>query len=185
MSHPCQRPCERQYQRPHGHSLVEACVAVALMGVVIALAVPSFVKALERRHLEGVAAQLHNDLALIRSMAVSRNETLRFAFAGASCYVIHNGKAGICTCSSNVSASCTGNPEILRIVKLASDIPVRLESNVNSFAVDPLRGTVSPTGTFKVVARGGSSIYKIINIMGRVRSCSPTPAVPGYRVCTS
>jgi type IV fimbrial biogenesis protein FimT len=132
-----------------------------------------------------VAAQLHNDLALIRSLAVSRNETLRFAFAGPSCYVIHNGDAGSCTCTSGVSARCEGNPEILRIVKLAPDIPVRLESNVNSFAVDPLRGTVSPTGTFKVVARGGSSIRKIINIMGRVRSCSPAPVVPGYLVCTS
>jgi type IV fimbrial biogenesis protein FimT len=40
-----------------------------------------------------------------------------------------------------------------------------------------------PTGTLRVVGAGGREVHHIINVMGRVRSCSPSPALPGYRTC--
>ena len=40
-----------------------------------------------------------------------------------------------------------------------------------------------PTGTLRVVGTNGHEVRHVINVMGRVRSCSPAPMVPGYRAC--
>jgi hypothetical protein len=32
-------------------------------------------------------------------------------------------------------------------------------------------------------AGNGMAIHQVTNIMGRVRSCSPAPALSGYRAC--
>ncbi len=48
---------------------------------------------------------------------------------------------------------------------------------------DPVRGTTTPTATVRVVAADGRAIHQIVNIMGRVRACSPGGAVSGYRAC--
>jgi len=48
---------------------------------------------------------------------------------------------------------------------------------------DPVRGTSTPTATVQLSARNGTAIHQVMNIMGRVRSCSPAAAVSGYRRC--
>jgi type IV fimbrial biogenesis protein FimT len=50
-------------------------------------------------------------------------------------------------------------------------------------AFDPLHGTATPTATWRVIARDGRAIHHVVNVMGRVRSCSPDAAVPGHRAC--
>ena len=60
---------------------------------------------------------------------------------------------------------------------------VRLQTNVSSMLIDPLHGTVSPTGTLRLIGDDTRSVNHVVNIMGRVRSCSPLAAVPGYRAC--
>jgi type IV fimbrial biogenesis protein FimT len=35
----------------------------------------------------------------------------------------------------------------------------------------------------KVQGRSGAAVHQIVNVMGRVRSCSPEPALPGFRAC--
>jgi type IV fimbrial biogenesis protein FimT len=46
-----------------------------------------------------------------------------------------------------------------------------------------VRGTVTPTGTVTVATANGRALKQTVNIMGRVRSCSPDGAVLGYRAC--
>jgi type IV fimbrial biogenesis protein FimT len=60
---------------------------------------------------------------------------------------------------------------------------VRLKSNSRSVLFDPTRGTSTPTATVQLTARNGTAIHQVMNVMGRVRSCSPTPAIAGYRRC--
>jgi len=60
---------------------------------------------------------------------------------------------------------------------------VRVEANANSVVFDPLHGTSSPTGTFRLIGTDARAVHHIVNIMGRVRSCSPQAAMPGYRDC--
>ena len=70
-----------------------------------------------------------------------------------------------------------------RSVQFAADGPVALQTNVRSMVLDQDKGTVSPTGTLRLLGRGGRGVNVVVNIMGRVRQCTPTPPLNGYRSC--
>ena len=53
-----------------GVTLVESAVVVSVAAIVTGLAVPNFGRAIDRRHLEGAAAQLETDIHYARSLAV-------------------------------------------------------------------------------------------------------------------
>ena len=170
-------------RRQRGVTLIEACIALAITAVLLGAALPPFRLAVERRHLEGVAAQLRTDIAHARSLAVARNESVRIGFASPSCYVVHTGPAGACQCDADGNARCTGGGASLRTVHLDADGQVTLSSNRDSILFDGARGTITPTGTVKITGRNGAAIHSVVNIMGRVRNCSPESAVPGYPAC--
>jgi type IV fimbrial biogenesis protein FimT len=64
---------------------------------------------------------------------------------------------------------------------------VTLRANVRSILFDGAKGTTTPTGTLRLIGRDGAAIHQIVNIMGRVRSCSPPQPsgarLPGYPPC--
>lgn len=160
-------------------------ITTAVVAILVGLALPSFEAFAQRQRLEGAAAQLETDLFLLRSEAVARQETLRISFsqaAGGSCYVIHRGPANACQCDDRGVKSCEGGAEVLRGVFLATAGGVQIVSNRASFVVESTRGTVSPTATMRLVSPSGE-IRQIINIMGRVRSCSPDGSVTGHPRC--
>ena len=76
----------------------------------------------------------------------------------------------------------SGSATVWRQVTFPANGPVQLTSRSVSIAFDPERGTVTPTTTFKLKATAGKTVHQIVNIMGRVRSCSPDNA-PGVRAC--
>lgn len=176
-------------RRPHnqrGLSLVESLLAVAITAIATGATLPGFQQALEQRRLEGAAAQLHTDLQLARSEAVARNRTLRMSFgtsAGGNCYVVHSGTAGSCVCHESGVPVCTAGAEAMRSVHFAAGGRVQVQSNVASMVLDPAKGTVSPTGTVRVLGADGRAVHVVVNIMGRARKCSPGSVVPGYPAC--
>lgn len=173
--------------RQRGTTLVEAAMVAAIVSVVTALAVPGFAPGIERRHVEGAAAQLETDLQLARATAVANNAGVRVSFHaladGGSCYVMHTGAAGDCGCTAEGQPVCRPGAEALRTAHYGPGVPVRIASNSRSILFDPVRGTVTPTATMKVQGRSGAAVHQIVNVMGRVRSCSPAPALPGFRTC--
>lgn len=166
-----------------GLTLIEAGIVAAIAAVLVGAALPSFQQARERRHLEGLAAQLRTDIAHARSLAVARNQSVRLGLAAGSCYVLHTGAAGACSCSDDGKASCKGDATLLRHEAFTPGSGVRLSSNSTSMVFDGQRGTVSPTGTIKLTGSSGAAIHTVVNIMGRARHCSPAPALPGYPKC--
>ncbi len=173
-------------QRQRGATLIEAATVLMVVAAVSGLVGPSFQQARERMHLEGAAAQLETDLQFARSAAVARNAGLRVSFEtrddGHSCYVVHSGSAGDCSCASGAPV-CQPGAEALRSVHFGPDLPLRVVSNSRSILFDPVRGTVTPTATLRVQAAGGAALHQVVNVMGRIRTCSPAPALRGYRAC--
>lgn len=168
-----------------GWTLVEALISLSVTAIALGAAVPGFDAARERRHLDGAAAQLETDLQLARSLAVLHNRTVRVDFravSAGSCYVVHNGGPGACTCDASGATSCTAGAESLRSMAYPSTLPVTLTSNAASMAFEHVRGTVTPTSTVRITGRD-RAVHVVTNIMGRVRTCSPTSAVPGYPAC--
>jgi type IV fimbrial biogenesis protein FimT len=187
VNHPLHQPNRRSAGRcARGLTLIESAVTLAVVAIVAGMALPSFEQARERRHLEGVAAQLETDIQWARSLAVARNEVVRMTFVAgdeAVCYMLHTGGTSECQCTDDGGAACPSGSEVLRSVRLGSEVPVTLQSNARSLGFDPVKGTVTPTAPVRVRGSGGAAIHQVVNVMGRVRSCSPDGVVAGYRPC--
>jgi len=169
-----------------GITLIEACIVLAVTAIVAGSAAPGMQNLIDARRLEGAATQLATDIQFVRSEAVARNEALRLSVHAApagSCYVIHTGNADQCGCADAGPAQCSGDAQQIKTVTIATAERVALQANVASVLFDPLHGTSTPTGTLRVTGANGRAIHHVINVMGRVRSCSPQAAVPGYRAC--
>ena len=169
-----------------GLTLVECLITLAVVAVSLGAAAPSLRQMQERRQLEGAAAQLTTDIRHARSAAVARRAPVRLSVQtgeGSSCYVVHTGSAGDCGCSSSGEAVCSAGAEALRTVGFEAGRHLRLSSTSASMLFDPDRGTVTPTGTLQLQTADGAAIRQIVNIMGRVRACSPGGSMPGYRTC--
>ena len=180
MPSPLRPPCAAC-----GASLVESTIVLAVAGVLAAIAVPHLGPAIARQRLESAASQLATDLQLLRSEAIARNESLRlsvYAAEGASCYLIHTGARADCRCDAT-SASCSGGAVALKTVRWPASDRVNLTANVGSIVYDPVQGTVSPAGSFRVAEASGRAINHVVNVVGRVRSCAPDGAVSGYKAC--
>lgn len=159
-----------------GWTLSELLVTVLVCAVLLTLTGPSFSRFLLQRELEGLSAQLQHDLQVLRTAAVSRQEPLRWSLltgTGGTCSLVHSGEAADCSCAS--PARCGGTARLMRsLVVRATDPPVSLSSNVGSMRIDPRHGTVSPTGSIELASRDGHTIRHVVNILGRVRTCSPS-----------
>ena len=169
-----------------GITLIEACIVLAVTAIVAGSAAPGMQDLIDARRLEGTATQLATDIQFARSEAVARNEAVRLSFHAApagSCYVIHTGNADQCGCADAGAAQCSGDAQQIKTVVIASAERVALQANTGSVLFDPVHGTSTPTGTLRVTGASGRAIHHVINVMGRVRSCSPQAAVPGYRAC--
>lgn len=171
-----------------GTTLVEASIVLAIIAIVLGSALPSLQQARLHRHMDGAAAQLETDIQLTRSRAVAEGRALRMSFiqdAAGSCYVVHAGNAGSCSCDASGRAQCTNGQEALRSVRYGHNHPVRLQSNVNSISFNPDLGTSTPTGTVRVQTSAQHTVHAVVNVMGRVRHCAPVTAtaVKGYPGC--
>ena len=56
-----------------GFTLIELIIALAIAGVLVALAAPSFTNLIAKRRVESVASELYADLSKARSWAITRN----------------------------------------------------------------------------------------------------------------
>ena len=180
------KPTPTRSSTQRGITLIEAAIVLAVTAIVAGSAAPSLQRLIDGRRLEGAAAQLAADIQFIRTEAVARNEALRLSFhaaTGGSCYVIHTGAANECSCTASGPAQCSGGAHEIKTVTVAATDRVVVQANVGSLLFDPLHGTSSPTGTLRLIGTNERAIHHIVNIMGRVRSCSPQAAVPGYRAC--
>jgi type IV fimbrial biogenesis protein FimT len=98
--------------KSRGFTLFELLVALAIVGVIMMIAAPSFRGMIEMQRLRGASAQLVTDLQFARGEAVSRGKVARVALgadAAQTCYVIYfsagNGVAR-CNCLLGAGSAC-------------------------------------------------------------------------------
>ena len=162
-------------QQQRGVSMIEACMVLAIVGILAGSALPSFKENLDKRTIEGVSSEVRTDLMYARSEAVARNEGVRVSFytgAAGRCYVVHTGDRADCSCDgSGAPAVCSGGAVALKTVAESRD--VQFVANVSSLRFDPTNGTTTPTGTVCTVPANGRAVHNVVSLMGRVRTCSP------------
>jgi type IV fimbrial biogenesis protein FimT len=158
-----------------GVTMIETCITLAIAGILAGSALPSFKESLDKRRVEGFSSEVGTDLRYARSEAVARNAGVRVSFHQ-GCYVVHTGSRDDCRCDGQGPAVCTGDAVALKTINAASARGVQIVANVSSMRFDPNNGTTTPTGTVCTVPASGRSVHHVVNIMGRVRSCSPAAA---------
>jgi type IV fimbrial biogenesis protein FimT len=161
-------------------------MVVTIVGLGLSAAVPDLTRSIALRQLEGAAAQLETHIAYARMAAVSRNEGVRLSLRsaeGGSCYVVHTGAAGQCTCSTVAAPVCSASAEALAYTTYPENERLTLRWNTTSILFHPDKGTSTPTGTLRLSVDEGTELRQIVNLMGRVRTCSPAGAVRGYPAC--
>jgi type IV fimbrial biogenesis protein FimT len=176
----------RPARRARGVSLVEASVVIGVLAIIVGSVAPSLTQLRQKVEIEGIANQLETDIQFTRFEAVARAQSLRLTFAasaGGSCYVVHTGAAGDCRCGDDGRAECAAGAQALKTLHLPASGTVRLQSNAGSMLFDGTRGTISPTGTVRVIGSDGRALHQVVNVMGRIRTCAPQRSIPGYRTC--
>lgn len=169
-----------------GLSLIEACFVVLLVSLLVTVAVPGIGALLDRKRLEGSANQLVADLQWLRGEALARSEALRltvYPHAEGSCTLVHTGLPADCRCDAGQPGSCTAPASALKTSHWPRRDGIAVTANVGSLRFDPVLGTTSPAGSLSISDRHGRSITHVVNILGRVRSCSPEGRMAGYRAC--
>ena len=158
-----------------GVTMIEACITLAITGILAGTALPSFKESFDKRRVEGLSSEVGTDLRYARSEAVARNTGVRVSFYQ-GCYVVHTGSRADCQCDGQGPAVCTGDAVALKTVNSGETRGVQIVSNVSSLRFDQTNGTTSPTGTVCTVPASGRSVHHVVNILGRVRTCSPAAA---------
>lgn len=172
--------------RSRGLSLIETMIVVTLISLGCTLAMPSLASLFDRQRLRGTAAEVASDLQWARSQALARNQALRYSIhthAGGSCTIVHSGQREHCSCSDDGQASCVGDAQLYKASHWPRRERVTVEANVGSLLFDPLLGTATPAGSIRIVHVNGPAITHVVNVLGRVRSCSPTGGVNGLAPC--
>lgn len=173
--------------RQHGLTLLEVGTTTAIAALLVGTAAYGFRAAIERRRVEGIAAEVFADLQFARTEAVARNRGLRISFErgedGTTCYVIHTGGDHACPCLSGAPAVCEDGVVEIKTVHLPPTQPGRVAANVASVWIDPLHGTASPTATVNISAFERPAVRHVVNLLGRVRTCTPPGGLPGHPAC--
>lgn len=183
--------------RPAGFTLIELLVVFAVVGVLVALAGPSFSNLIDKRRTISAAEAIYAQLQYAKSEAQKQSRTLYLRGTTGSSWCVGIDQSDTCDCNVtdvNAANACyvlgDGSTKILKRLG-ASDYPGVSLTTANTITFEPVRGTVrSTTGSLplalKVVSSKNRELELHATAMGSFRVCSPASAsvpVEGYPKC--
>ncbi len=160
-----------------GFTLIELAMALAVMAVLAALAVPSLGARLDRQRLQGAAETLAADLAEARFEAAKRGTTLFVESADAA-----EGNAWCWAVATRAGCGC-GQPQPCQVhATRSADHPgVRMATGM-SVQLDP-SGTAQSTQTATLEGAKGDRLRVELSTLGRPRICAEKGAWPRFPSC--
>lgn len=165
-----------------GFTMVEQLVALTVVTSVAGIAGTGLSSLQDSQRLMSALSGLRIELQHARSLATARNEVVRIGFArDATCMVVHTGPSGSCDCSA-AGSECAGGHE-LRTLRWDGGVAAKLLSRGSRFAFDGEMGTTTPTATIELTNASGQSVRLVVNVMGRMRSCTPDGSVRSQPAC--
>lgn len=162
--------------REKGMTLIELLVTVVAVGILVALAAPSFTSLFARKRLEGSAQELSTDIQYARSTSVARNTPVRITFLS-GCYVLHETSLAVSTCSTS------SDSRQLKVSQIPTGITLAFSTTPAEITFEPLRGSASALAVTLSSNLGSWQLRASVSVVGRVELCSPSSSTPGYRAC--
>lgn len=192
---------------PRGFTMIELMIAIGLIGILLAIAGPSFRDYIVTQRLKAVTAQLVTDLQYARSESASRSRRVFVHFqtdtTGIQCYTIYVDKtdtADQCNCQLGPGAACGTDTRELRVVQLqpsdSVSLSLGLDGQPSSVSFDPLSGgvyvtppegapDVPPPYRLRTAVDATRKLDVVLNIGGTPMVCLPSGAKlsGGYPAC--
>lgn len=185
--------------RCSGVTIIEAVVALIVVGVIVTLTAPSMRGMMARHRVQGVQDALLTDLQLARSEMAQRSGTstpVAVSFgsnAEVTCYTIHANVPGIgCDCTRGAGSACTPipmgtpSPEIktLQLTRAAGVTLAASSPSSNRIEFAPPQGTVTPTDmVIDVQDAIGGHLRTSVSGLGVPAVCSPDGSMRGVNPC--
>jgi type IV fimbrial biogenesis protein FimT len=188
--HPHPRHNDHRFRRQsavqRGVTLVEAACALTVSALLVVASIPGFEAWRQSRQMVAALAELQTNVQLARSEAVLRGTAVNLRLmptSQGSCYIVHSGRPGDCECDAAGQSRCVVGATAIRSVGMPLAARLRWSSNSSQLQFDPSHGTVTPTATLRLVGEAGRELRAVINIRGRVRTCSALSGFGGYKTC--
>lgn len=177
-----------------GVTLIELMVVLAVLGVILAVAAPSFADLVNKRRVAAAASELSTNLAYARSESALRNETIVVKFNASrsmTCYTVAVwGGLGNCDCTNGPGTACRRLFRELKTSQLLVPAGVTLtpddgiRASLNAVTFDPPHSRPTPGGVgIRIVGNRGYQLEVQINAIGRVLTCSPDGTFGGVARC--
>lgn len=183
------QPVTPRLSRPaRGFTWIEALCVLSVLSVLFGAAWPGLRDLRTHQVLQAVAASLETDVHLARSAALAGNRRVRLTVralpdGSGSCTMVHTGSATACTCDGGGQARCDAGAQLLRLSEQPLADGAAISSVDRSLIFDPAKGTVTPTATLTITDRQGQRLRKVVNVLGRMRTCSPD-GLAGMPTCS-
>lgn len=174
-----------------GLAILEMIITLCIVGILIAVATPTFARLLEGYRLKAATEHLYSDLQLAKTEAIKRNQRVRLSFGSSNagttwCYGLK--EQSTCDCQVDSGASACHLDNVLRVVR-STDFPnihltTAISSGSNHFTFEGIRSTTAGTfgrATFSSPIEGLEARV-IVSRLARIRFCSPAgdTHVQGY-----
>jgi type IV fimbrial biogenesis protein FimT len=190
-------------RRYRGFTLVELLVALAIVGIILTVAAPSFRSMIEMKRLRGIHAQVITDMNYARSEAVTRNMYLRVVVGSSpamTCYSLYTSpnNGDRCDCSLATPALRCPAPLVeVRSVQVPTSLGVTVSTPVgmrSGFAYDHVTGGLVtiprdlaseplPLFVIRTFLDTEREVQTQLNQAGRVTICSPAGSTTGEAAC--
>lgn len=182
---------------PHGFTLVELLVTVAIFGIMLALAAPNYALWIQNSKIRTTAESIQNGLQLARGEAVRRNATIRFQLTdslAAGCVLSTTatnwivsfddpaGQCGAAVFNDSVTAALNPAPRIIQRRPAAESSNVVTASDQSSITFNGL-GRAVPAANINVEASTGCASFRCLRVTvstgGQIRLCDPAYPAAG------
>lgn len=170
-----------------GFTLIELMTVIAIMGILLAIAAPSFTIYFEKYRAKRAAETLAGFLVNAKSESIKRNMNVRAVFkitGGGTPWCVGLTTASTCNCTT--AGSCQID-SVDRVVSSADFSKTLMNSpdDGDMFTFSHKRGTVNNDTVQINSSPSGYDLRVVVSTTGRIKLCSPSGStyIGGYAAC--